>query len=148
MHFPTAIFFSRTRASKNAQTPILQSSDALETWQYWHDYRQQSKQKKGQGNVCWFQKLHLIRSVCLQTRYLTRLTPPNMSYFPDTVWNVIDNKSWKTKAIWCVEAVKLHYIYRRVSNFTLHCTRRKSWVSYLNRFWNLFACLNETGRSY
>lgn len=20
-----------------------------------------------------------------------------MSYFPDTVWNVIDNKSWKTK---------------------------------------------------
>jgi hypothetical protein len=81
--------------------------------------------------VCWFPKLYFIKSVCLQTRYLTRLTPPNMSYFPDTVWKVTDNKSWKTEAIW---SVKLHYTYRRVSNFTLHCTRRKSWVSYLHRF--------------
>jgi hypothetical protein len=88
-------------------------------------------------------------TACLRTRYSIRLTPPSMFYSQDAAWNVVDNKSWKTIAVWSVKAVKLHCAYRRVSNFTLHCTRRTSWVSFiLHRFCNLFACLNEAGRSY
>jgi hypothetical protein len=56
MHFPTSSVERYSSVAlehqKMHRTPILQSSGALETCQYWHDCHQQSKQKKEQGNVC------------------------------------------------------------------------------------------------
>jgi hypothetical protein len=87
-------------------------------------------------------------TVCLQTRYLPRLTPPSMFYSQDTAWNVIDNNAGKQLHLECESREAALHLPESIK---LHIALHSAYIPgkfVLHRFCNLFVCLNEAGRSY